>query len=72
MVARLRESGGCGVVEAPWAGPRIFPQWGGDTWNGDGPQGSEFEEKMRKVQVRGRIKKGESRSPRKRMAPSVT
>ena len=41
-------------------------------WSGDGPQGSGFEERMRKVQVRGRIKKGESRSTRKRMAPSVT
>lgn len=75
MVASHKECGWCGMVEAPWAGPRVFPEWGGGDmewgWYLRKWIGREWE-RMRKVQVRRQVKKGELRSPRKRMAPSVT
>lgn len=30
MVASHRECGWCGILEAPGAGPRVFPEWSGD------------------------------------------
>lgn len=37
---------GCVVVDAPWAGPRVAPQWGGDDteWEG-GSQENGLEER---------------------------
>lgn len=47
------------MVGAPWAGPRVAPQGGGDDteWEG-GTQGNGLEERMRSAQVRRKVQEG--------------